>query len=301
MASIFNSPEQVQTTIPIGSIVADDAENPRKVLRGIDELAASIKARGLLQPIVVRPVGDGFRVVAGFRRFAALQKLGVDTVPAVVRDVSDHDIDGVVENVMRDDLTSYELALVFAAWKDRGMTPAAIAERYTAEVRKITTPHVRNLLGALAQLCPEAINAWQSQGQAGFGWVTLERLFELKSHDHDEQRAMIDRWTATAKAAEDDDGTVGGDDEGEAAGSRKARRAREKDIYEALEGLKAHRDELPKRVDTFELVQSVLFWALGKSASGRPCKSFPALKVGSVQLFPFVEAPEASDENDGEE
>ena len=76
------------------------------------ELAGSIRANGLLQPIVVRPLGDGFQIVAGERRFRAVQSLGWDTVPVVVRPLSDEEmlVIALVENLQRENLSPLEEA-----------------------------------------------------------------------------------------------------------------------------------------------------------------------------------------------
>jgi ParB family chromosome partitioning protein len=92
--------------------IAPSPHNPRQRLDGIEELAESIGAHGLLQPIVVRRVASGYQLVAGHRRLAAVQRLGWAMVPANVRD---EDADGayiltLVENLQREDLTPKEEA-----------------------------------------------------------------------------------------------------------------------------------------------------------------------------------------------
>ncbi|HEY2594718.1 MAG TPA: ParB N-terminal domain-containing protein, partial [Chloroflexota bacterium] len=74
--------------IPIARIDAS-ARNPRQKLDGTDELAASLAAHGLLQPIVVRRLDIGYEIIAGHRRLAAAQQLGWTEIAAVIRDESD--------------------------------------------------------------------------------------------------------------------------------------------------------------------------------------------------------------------
>lgn len=100
--------------LAVGSIVP----NPWQPRRHFDEaalgeLAASIQASGLLQPVVVRPVGTGFELIAGERRWRAVQRLGWQTVPAVVREVDDQSALtlALIENLQRDDLTPIDTAL----------------------------------------------------------------------------------------------------------------------------------------------------------------------------------------------
>lgn len=78
----------------------------------IDELAASIRNQGIIQPLVVRPRGDGFELIAGERRWRAALKAGLLRVPVVVRDASDHEALqlALVENLQREDLNPIEEA-----------------------------------------------------------------------------------------------------------------------------------------------------------------------------------------------
>jgi ParB family chromosome partitioning protein len=77
------------------------------------ELAESIRARGVLQPVVVRPVDDGgYEILAGERRWRAAQLAGLERIPAVVREVADEAALGIglIENIQREDLNPIEVA-----------------------------------------------------------------------------------------------------------------------------------------------------------------------------------------------
>lgn len=78
----------------------------------LEELAASLAETGLLQPIVVRPLPDGFELVTGERRWRASQQLGWTTIPALVRELSDETAGALamIENLQREDLTAVEEA-----------------------------------------------------------------------------------------------------------------------------------------------------------------------------------------------
>jgi ParB family chromosome partitioning protein len=78
----------------------------------IEELAASIRNQGIIQPLVVRPRGDGFELIAGERRWRAAMKAGLNRVPVVVREASDHEALqlALVENLQREDLNPIEEA-----------------------------------------------------------------------------------------------------------------------------------------------------------------------------------------------
>jgi ParB family chromosome partitioning protein len=84
----------------------------------LDELAASIKANGVIQPIVVRRVGDRFQIIAGERRWRAAQKAGLLKVPVVVRDVAPGQEQSLlemalIENIQREDLNPIDEALAY--------------------------------------------------------------------------------------------------------------------------------------------------------------------------------------------
>lgn len=88
---------------------------PRKDLHpeALEELSSSIKAQGVMQPIVVRAVGDGrYEIIAGERRWRASQQAGLDTIPALIRDVSDEAAIAMalIENIQREDLNPIEEA-----------------------------------------------------------------------------------------------------------------------------------------------------------------------------------------------
>ena len=108
-------------------------EQPRKHFArdAMDDLIASIQQKGVLQPILVRDVGEGqFQIVAGERRWQASLQAGLTSVPIIVRELSDRDVleIGVIENVQRADLNPMEEALAYRRLIDEfGRTQADIA------------------------------------------------------------------------------------------------------------------------------------------------------------------------------
>ena len=112
--------------------------NPRQPRRsfdeaGLDELASSLKAQGLLQPVVVRPLPDGrFELIAGERRWRAAQRAGIHQIPAVVRDVPDEKLLelALIENLQREELNAIEEAEAYRILvDDLELTHNEIAER----------------------------------------------------------------------------------------------------------------------------------------------------------------------------
>lgn len=98
------------TQVPLDAI-QPSPRNPRHSLEHVDELAASIDAYGLLQPIVLRPRVDGqFEIVAGHRRFEAVKALGWTEIPSTIREAAPDEayILTLVENLQRDELTPRE-------------------------------------------------------------------------------------------------------------------------------------------------------------------------------------------------
>src|SRR5215204_3250741 len=75
---------------------------------GLDDLAASIRQYGILEPIIVRPMNSHYEVVVGERRYRAAQQAGLDEVPVIVRSYSDEEVMEInlVENVQREDLSA---------------------------------------------------------------------------------------------------------------------------------------------------------------------------------------------------
>src|SRR5690606_29195096 len=109
--------------------------NPRREFKEEDlsELAESIRQKGLVQPIVVRPdrLAGGYEVVAGERRWRAAQRVGLHTLPCIVRELSDQEVHelGIIENVQRADLNPIEEAAGYRELIDRfGYTQDQLAE-----------------------------------------------------------------------------------------------------------------------------------------------------------------------------
>lgn len=99
--------------IPVEKIRAGSLQ-PRRTFspEALEELVASIREKGVLQPVLVRPTPDGYELVAGERRFRAAEAAGLSTIPAVVRRLSDREAleAALVENIQRADLNAIELA-----------------------------------------------------------------------------------------------------------------------------------------------------------------------------------------------
>ena len=152
--------------IEIGRI-RPNPEQPRIQFKeeAIDELADSIAERGVLQPILLRPHGDGFEIVAGERRWRAAQRARLHTIPAIVREIDDSTAAEIalIENVQREDLNAIEEAEGYRQLIDRhGHTQENIAKL----VHK-SRSHVTNLLRLLD--LPEFVRQSLLRGDISMG------------------------------------------------------------------------------------------------------------------------------------
>lgn len=166
LSALIATPERDEgvRTLPIAQIQPNRLQ-PRSRFddAGLDELAASIRAQGMIQPIIVNKTKQGtYTIVAGERRWRAAQRAGLSTVPVVVREVRD-DREllelALVENLQRADLNPIEEADAYRALQQNfGLTQEEIAER----VGK-TRPAVANTLRLLR--LPEAIQEFLRSGE----------------------------------------------------------------------------------------------------------------------------------------
>jgi len=98
----------------------------------IIELSESIKEHGVIQPIIVRPIGDKYEIIAGERRYKASVLAGKDTIPAIISDIKDKECAEIalIENVQRKDLTAIEEAISYKKILDMGyLTQEQLAVR----------------------------------------------------------------------------------------------------------------------------------------------------------------------------
>jgi ParB family chromosome partitioning protein len=144
--------------------------NPRKAFKAsdLDDLTASVRERGVVQPLIVRPVPgvrDEYEIVAGERRWRAAQKAGVDDVPVLVREASDKEALelAIIENVQRADLNAVEEARGYQQLIDQ----YDYSQNELADVIGKSRSHIANTL-RLLQL-PEAVQALVSDGRLTAG------------------------------------------------------------------------------------------------------------------------------------
>lgn len=151
----------------------------------LQELADSIKVHGVIQPLILRQIGNKYEIIAGERRYKASCLAGLKKVPAIVREMNDNTSAEValIENVQRKNLTSIEEAQSYKNLLDRGyLTQSELAEKLG-----VSRPTIANKM-RLLNLCDEAQDA-----------LLAEQISEgharslLQINNPDEQKKMLER------------------------------------------------------------------------------------------------------------
>lgn len=160
-------PEGEQKVVAI-DMIASSSLNPRKDFDEAEllELAESIRQKGLVQPIVVRPTGTGgYEIVAGERRWRAAQRAGMHTLPVIVRELNDQEMLelAIIENVQRTDLNAIEEAAGYHDLVDR----FAYTQERLAEVIGKSRSHVANTLRLLK--LPDTVRTLVREGKLTAG------------------------------------------------------------------------------------------------------------------------------------
>lgn len=162
-----NSSRRPDITVPIEKISANP-DQPRHTFEESDlkDLANSIREKGVIQPLIVRPIGDGeYQIVAGERRWRAAQLAQLHELPVLVRDLDDTEVleIAIIENIQRADLNAVEEALGYRQLMDRfGHTQEKLAEALGK-----SRSHIANLLRLLN--LPEGVQEFLRKGELSSG------------------------------------------------------------------------------------------------------------------------------------
>jgi ParB family chromosome partitioning protein len=122
---------------PVGRMISVDEiepnpHQPRQALGDLSELAASVREKGVLEPVLVRRHDGRYQIIAGERRYRAACEAGLDEIPCIVREADDAEVMelALIENIQRKDLTAFEEADSLKALADNhAYTHEALAER----------------------------------------------------------------------------------------------------------------------------------------------------------------------------
>ncbi len=174
-------PRRPDLTVPIEKLQANPNQ-PRRTFspEQLDELATSVKEKGIIQPLIVRSIGEGaYEIVAGERRWRAAQMAQLHDIPVIVRDFDDTEVleVAIIENIQRADLNAVEEAAGYKQLMDRfGHTQEKLAEALGK-----SRSHIANLLRLLS--LPMDVQTLVIEGKLSAGHaralITAENPSEL--------------------------------------------------------------------------------------------------------------------------
>jgi len=180
--------------------VERNARQPRKRFdeAGLDELAASIREHGVVEPILVRRDGARYRIVAGERRWRAAQRAGLREIPAIVREATDQEAFelALVENIQRADLNAIEEAEAYEVLaREHGLTQEQLAEKVGKE--RSTVANALRLLRLPGEV-REAVRAGELEMGQARALLALEQADAIRRAA---QRAIREGLTVRATEA----------------------------------------------------------------------------------------------------
>lgn len=156
---------------------------PRREMdpQALEELANSIRAQGIIQPLIVRPIGDKFEIIAGERRWHAAKLAGLGEVPVIIRDIPDEAAIAIalIENIQRENLNPIEEAIAL----NRLINEFDMTHQEVAEAVGKSRTTVTNLLRLL--VLPEDVKNMLERGQLEMGHartlITLPEALQLEA------------------------------------------------------------------------------------------------------------------------
>jgi ParB family chromosome partitioning protein len=180
------------------TLISANPYQPRHDVAGpeFDELVASVRRHGVLQPVVARPTEGGFQIVAGERRFRAAQAAGLATIPAVVREITDREALEValIENLRREDLNPMERARAYLRLSGEfGLTQEEVADAVGGSRSSVANTLRLIDLPEEVQQAIDFGRLSEGHGRALLGVSDRKRLLEL--WEHVERRGLSVRET----------------------------------------------------------------------------------------------------------
>jgi ParB family transcriptional regulator, chromosome partitioning protein len=183
--------------IPVGAVTPNPRQ-PRQVFdeEALEELAASIRVVGLLQPVVVRKVMPGhYELVMGERRWRACELAGLEQIPAIVRETSDDDLlrDALIENLHREQLNPLEEAAAYQQLLDDF---SATHEELARKIGR-SRPHISNTIRLLS--LPANVQKRVAAGVLSAGHArTLLAVEDLQAQEHLAHRIVAEGLSVRA-------------------------------------------------------------------------------------------------------
>ncbi len=189
---ITTQDEEVQH-IALDQIKANPYQ-PRKTFDDtkLDDLAGSIRQHGILQPIVLQQTIKGYHIVVGERRFRASQRVGLTTIPAIVKTMTDEDMMelAIIENLQREDLNAIEEAESYRKlMDDLQLTQQEVATRLSK-----SRPYIANML-RLLNLPTEIMRMIRDEQLSGAHGRTLLAVKDKRTMNKMAQQAYEESWS----------------------------------------------------------------------------------------------------------
>lgn len=182
------APRRADLRLPVEKLIPNPNQPRRDFSKlALEELSASIKEKGVIQPLIVRDRGDGsYEIVAGERRWRAAQMAQLHELPVIVRDLSDTEVleVAIIENIQRADLNPVEEALAYRQLMERfGHTQEKLAEALSK-----SRSHIANLLRLLNLPAPVLTHLREGRISAGHA-----RALVVTENAADLAQQVIDR------------------------------------------------------------------------------------------------------------
>ena len=187
-----NAPPRPERMVPIDR-VRPNPNQPRTRFdpQKLEELAASIREKGVIQPLIVRPMGDGFQIVAGERRWRAAQKVQLHELPVIVREMTDTEVleVAIIENIQRADLNPIEEGLGYQQLIDRfGHTQEQLAQALGK-----SRSHIANMMRLTG--LPDTVKAMVSDGTLSMGHARTLVPLDARAAEQLARDAVRQGWS----------------------------------------------------------------------------------------------------------
>lgn len=212
----LHSPDQDEISV---ELIERNPFQPRREFdqKAIDELAESLRKHGVLQPLLVRSIGDNYQLVAGERRWRAAQQIGLETIPCRVVELEDKQVceAAIEENIKREDLNVIEKALAFKQYLDRfGGTIEELARQLS--MNRSTISNMLRLL-ELPELIQTAVRQDKISGGHARALLPLREDAQLELMKQIEQQQLSVRKTEEiVRSLLKGDNTAGGEQKAKA-------------------------------------------------------------------------------------
>lgn len=190
----LHSPDQDEISV---ELIERNPFQPRREFdqKAIDELAESLRKHGVLQPLLVRSIGENYQLIAGERRWRAAQQMGLETIPCRVVELEDKQVceAAIEENIKREDLNVIEKALAFKQYLDRfGGTIEDLARQLS--MNRSTISNMLRLL-ELPELIQTAVRQDKISGGHARALLPLKEDAQLELMKQIEQQQLSVRKT----------------------------------------------------------------------------------------------------------